>query len=234
MTILIIEDDVRILEFVKRGLEAEGYLIEFADNGELGLQKLANGVYDLLLLDLMLPDMSGHDVCRQLRQQGMTLPVLMLTAMDSLEDKIEGLHLGADDYLTKPFAFDELVARIKALLRRNKGAQGYKEQVTELVVAGLTLNRDTREVYREDKQIELTPKEYALLEYFMQSPGRVFSRSQILDQVWGYNADPLTNIVEVYIRNLRRKLGEGFDSSLIKTVRGFGYKLELSTPGSKT
>jgi len=227
MTLLIIEDDARILEFVKRGLEAEGYLIEFATNGKQGLEKLTCREYDLLLLDLMLPDMNGQEVCRQLRQQGITLPVLMLTAMDSIEDKVEGLRLGADDYLTKPFAFDELVARIQALLRRNKGAKGYKEQVAELVVAGLTLNRETREIYRDGRQVELTPKEYALLEYFMQAPGRVFSRSQILDQVWGYNADPLTNVVEVYIRNLRRKLDEGFDASLIKTVRGFGYKLEL-------
>ncbi len=226
MTLLIIEDDMRILEFVKRGLEAEGYLIEYANNGAQGLQKLQDGAYDLLLLDLMLPDMSGHDVCRQLRQQGMTLPVLMLTAMDSLEDKVEGLNLGADDYLTKPFAFDELVARIKALLRRNQGGTGYKVPETELSVSGITLNRKTREVFREGKLIELTPKEYALLEYFMQSPGCVLSRAQILDRVWGYNVDPLTNIVEVYIRNLRRKLSEGFDSSLIKTVRGFGYKLE--------
>lgn len=224
MAILIIEDDERILEFVRRGLEAEGYLIETAGNGGQGLQLMLNAEYDLLLLDLMLPDMSGQEVCRQLRQQGVKSPVLMLTAMDSLEDKVEGLRMGADDYLTKPFAFDELIARIQALLRRSKG---YKEQVVELCAGDLTLNRETREIHRAGRLIELTPKEYALLEYFMQAPGRVFSRSQILDQVWGYNSDPLTNVVEVYIRNLRRKLDEGFPTSLIKTVRGFGYKLEL-------
>jgi len=227
MTILMIEDDARILEFVKRGLEAEGYLIETANNGEQGLKLATSSEYELLLLDLMLPDISGQEVCRKLRQQGVTTPVLMLTAMDSLEDKVEGLHMGADDYLTKPFAFDELIARIQALIRRSNSHKNYKEKVAELVVADLTLNRDTREVHRAGQLVELTPKEYALLEYFMQTPGRVFSRSQILDKVWGYNADPLTNVVEVYIRNLRRKLDEGFPSSLIKTVRGFGYKLEL-------
>jgi len=227
MAILMIEDDVRILQFVKRGLEAEGYLIEAASTGEQALQLASNSDYELLLLDLMLPDISGQEVCRQLRQQGVLTPILMLTAMDSVEDKVEGLHVGADDYLTKPFAFDELVARIQALLRRSSRHIDYKEKVAELVVADLTLNRNTHEVHRGDKLVELTPKEYALLEYFMQTPGRVFSRSQILDQVWGYNADPLTNVVEVYIRNLRRKLDEGYSVSLIKTVRGFGYKLEL-------
>jgi len=227
MTILIIEDDERVLQFIKRGLEAEGYLIETATTGKLGLQLAAHAEYELLLLDLMLPDVSGQDVCRQLRQQGITTPVLILTAMDALEDKVTGLHIGADDYLTKPFAFDELIARIQALLRRS---QGYKEQPTELRVSELTLNKETREVRRAGQLIELTPKEHALLEYFMSAPGRVFSRSKILDQVWGYNTDPLTNVVEVHIRNLRKKMDEGFPSSLIKTVRGFGYKLEDTKP----
>ncbi len=228
MAILVIEDDERILQFVKRGLEAEGYLIETADTGTLGLQLASAGKYELLLLDLMLPDLNGKEVCRQLRQRGVSTPILMLTAMDSLDDKVEGLRLGADDYLTKPFAFDELVARIQALIRRSNG-QDYKEQVAELVVGDLVLNRDTRELHRGGKLIGLTPKEYALLEYFMNSPGRVLSRSKILDQVWGYNADPLTNVVEVYVRNLRKKLDEGFPTQLIQTVRGFGYKI-VATP----
>jgi len=230
MTILIVEDDERISQFVRRGLEAEGYLTEVANTGELGLQLARGAEYELLLLDLMLPGLSGQEVCRQLRQQRITTPILMLTAMDALDDKVEGLRMGADDYLTKPFAFDELIARIQALLRRS---QGYEEHVTELAVADLTFNRDTREIHRAGQLIELTPKEYALLEYFMKTPGRVFSRSQILDQVWGYNADPLTNVVEVYIRNLRRKVDEGFPTSLIKTVRGFGYKLEDIKPVEK-
>ncbi|PCH59481.1 MAG: DNA-binding response regulator [Gammaproteobacteria bacterium] len=222
MTILIIEDDEPIAQFVGRGLEAEGYLTETASSGTQGLLLATNAEYELLLLDLMLPDLSGQEVCRQLRLQDITTPILVLSAMDSLEDKIECLGLGADDYLTKPFAFNELIARIQALLRRS---QGYKEEAIELVVADLTLNRETREIHRAGRLIELTPKEYSLLEYFMSAPGRVFSRSKILDQVWGYNADPLTNVVDVYIRNLRRKLDEGFSVSLIKTVRGFGYKL---------
>lgn len=231
MTILIIEDDERILQFVQRGLEEEGYLIETSTTGMLGLQLATQAEYDLLILDLMLPDIRGQEVCRQLRKRGVSTPILMLTAMDTLEDKIEGLHIGADDYLTKPFAFDELIARIQALLRRS---HGYQEHSTMLQVSDLTLNRETREVHRADQLIELTPKEHVLLEYFMNAPGRVFSRSKILDQVWGYNTDPLTNVVEVHIRNLRKKMDEGFSSPLIKTVRGFGYKLEdiKSTPPS--
>ncbi len=231
MMILIIEDDERILQFIKRGLEAEGYLIETATTGKLGLQLATHAKYDLILLDLMLPDISGQDVCRQLRQQGITTPILMITAMDALEDKVTGLHIGADDYLTKPFAFDELVARIQALLRR---CQGYKEQPAELQVSDLTLNRETREVHRAGQFIELTPKEHALLEYFMSAPGRVFSRSKILDHVWGYTTDPLTNVVEVHIRNLRKKMDEEFTTQLIKTVRGFGYKLENIKPVTKS
>ncbi len=229
MTILIIEDDERILQFVRRGLEAEGYLIETAATGKLGLQLATHTEYDLLLLDLMLPDISGQDICRRLRQQGITTPILMLTAMDTLEDKVTGLHIGADDYLAKPFSFDELIARIQALLRRS---QGYKEQPIELQVSDLTLNRETREVHRAGQLIKLTPKEHALLEYFMNAPGRVFSRSKILDQVWGYNTDPLTNVVEVHIRNLRKKVDDGFPALLIKTVRGFGYKLEVTQSSS--
>jgi len=234
MAILIVEDDERITQFVKRGLEAEGFLIEVANTGKLGLQFAIQGEYDLVLLDLMLPDLGGLEVCQQLRQQGVTTPILMLTAMDALDDKVAGLRMGADDYLTKPFAFDELIARIQALLRRNSQTQGYKAPVVELAVGDLTLNRDTREVYRGGQLIELTPKEYALLECLMNtSRGRVLSRSQILAQVWGANADPLTNVVEVYIRSLRKKLDEEFPTPLIKTVRGFGYKLEDIKPTAK-
>lgn len=223
MAILIIEDDARIVQFVRRGLEAEGYLTDVASNGREGLEVAAAPDYELILLDLMLPDMSGHDICRQLRLRGVTTPILMLTAMDTLEDKVEGLRLGADDYLTKPFAFDELVARIEALLRRS---QGYRQKAAELAVADLTLNRETHEVRRGGRLIELTPKEYSLLEYFMSAPGKVFSRTRILDNVWGHSTDPLTNVVEVYIRNLRRKVDNDYPTALIKTVRGFGYKID--------
>ena len=227
MAILIIEDDARIIEFIRRGLEAEGYLIETASHGKEGLQIARNGDYELILLDLMLPDITGQEICRQLRMQGITTPILMLTALDALEDKIEGLQIGADDYLTKPFAFDELLARIHALIRRNKG---FKETLVEIKVTDLSLNRETHEVRRGDRLIELTPKEFALLEYFMSAPGKVFSRTKILDNIWGYNTDPLTNVVDVYIRNLRRKIDDGEDRQLIKTVRGFGYKLDTTAP----
>jgi DNA-binding response OmpR family regulator len=223
MAILIIEDDARIVEFIRRGLEAEGYLTDVASNGREGLKIAAAPDYELILLDLMLPDMSGQEICRQLRLSGVTTPILMLTAMDTVEDKVEGLRTGADDYLTKPFAFDELVARIEALLRRS---QGFKQKSNELAVADLTLNRETHEVRRGDRLIELTPKEYSLLEYFMTAPGKVFSRTRILDNVWGHSTDSLTNVVEVYIRNLRRKIDDGQPTALIKTVRGFGYKID--------
>ncbi len=223
MAILIIEDDARIVEFVRRGLEAEGYLADVAHNGTAGMAIATAPCYELIILDLMLPDISGMEICQQLRLQGITTPILMLTAMDTLEDKIEGLQIGADDYMTKPFAFGELIARIQALLRRS---DGYKESITELVVGDLTLNRETHEVKRGTSTIELTPKEYSLLEYFMTTPGKVMSRARILDNVWGHNTDPLTNVVEVYIRNLRRKIDDGHATPLIKTVRGFGYKLQ--------
>ena len=225
MTILIIEDDERIIEFVRRGLEAEGYLTETTTSGKQGLQIARNAEYDLILLDLMLPDITGQEICHQLRLQGITTPILMLTAMDALEDKIEGLKIGADDYLTKPFAFDELLARIQSLIRRSKG---FKTELVEIKVTDLTLNRETHEVRRGGRAIELTPKEFALLEYFMSAPGKVFSRTKILDNIWGYNTDPLTNVVDVYIRNLRRKIDDGEERQLIKTVRGFGYKLDAA------
>ncbi len=223
MTILIIEDDARIAEFVRRGLEAEGYLTDIASSAAEAMKVAAAPAYKLILLDLMLPGMSGQEICQQLRQRGITTPILMLTAMDALENKVEGLRLGADDYLTKPFAFDELLARIEALLRRS---QGFKEKTVELAVADLTLNRETHEVRRGGRLIELTPKEYSLLEYFMSAPGKVFSRTRILDNVWGHSTDPLTNVVEVYIRNLRRKIDSDQPTALIKTVRGFGYKID--------
>lgn len=225
MTILIVEDDERIFQFVKRGLEEEGYLTEVATTGGLALEMAKHGKYDLVLLDLMLPDLSGQEVCLQLRQHGVNTPIMILTAIDALEDKVAALRMGADDYLTKPFAFDELIARVQALLRRNQ-KQNYKEHVTELTVGPLILNKETREVYRDGRRIELTSKQFILLEYLMSSPGRVLSRSKLLDHVWGYNADPLTNVVEVFIRNLRRKIDDDFPTPLIKTVRGFGYKLE--------
>lgn len=223
MAILLIEDDTRIAEFIKRGLEAEGYLVDRASTGNEALEIAFSPTYELIILDLMLPDVDGLEICKRLREANVTTPILMLTAMDSMENKVTGLRTGADDYLTKPFAFEELLARIEALLRRKKG---YEQASTELCIGNLTLNKETKQVYRANKTIELTPKEYALLEYFMSHPDKVLSRTRILEKVWGYNADPMTNIVEVCIRNLRRKVDENFDKPVIKTVRGFGYKIE--------
>jgi len=222
MAILMVEDDDRISGFVKRGLEAEGYFVDVAGNGKEALQVASSSVYDLVLLDLMLPDMSGQEICRRLRIAGIKTPILMLTAMDGLEDKVEGLRIGADDYLTKPFAFEELIARIQALLRRT---QGYHQELVELVVGDLVLNRESRTVHRDGRQIDLTAKEFSLLDYLMANENKVLSREKILNNVWGYNSDPLTNVVEVYIRNLRRKIDSDGSLPLIKTSRGFGYKI---------
>ncbi|MFC1750335.1 response regulator transcription factor [Pseudomonadota bacterium] len=222
MKILLVEDDRRIIEFVKRGLEAEGYNIDVAENGEDALKIAASPTYSLIILDRMLPDIEGAEICQRLRIDGNHVPVLMLTAMDAIEEKVKGLRMGADDYLTKPFAFEELLARIEALLRRN---QSFEEKETELVLGDLRMNFETKEVFRGDQVISLTPKEFSLLAYLMSNTGKVVSRTKILENVWGYNTDPLTNVVEVCIRGLRRKVDEEFPEQLIQTVRGFGYKI---------
>jgi DNA-binding response OmpR family regulator len=225
MDILLVEDDERITQFLSRGLKAEGYRVETVGTGREALDFAAGGGFSLVILDLGLPDLNGREVCARLRAQGIDTPILMLTAMDAVQDKVAGLRSGADDYLTKPFAFEELLARIETLLRRRGGAA--KAEAKELQVADLTLNRETHEVRRGGQPVELTPKEFALLEYFMEAPGRMLSRTRILEQVWGYSADPLTNVVDVYIRQLRRKIDEGHAEKLLKTVRGYGYKLEF-------
>lgn len=225
MSILLVEDDERIIEFLRRGLEAEGYAVDIARDGREGVTMGVLPHYQIILLDLLLPGMDGREVCRRLRGLHTSTPILMLTALNGLEDKVEGLRMGADDYLGKPFAFEELLARIGALLRR-RGS--YETSVPELQVADLTLNRDTREVCRGDQPIELTPKEFGLLEYLMRHPGKVLSKTRIQENVWGYTADPLTNIVEVYIRHLRKKIDLDFPNPLIQTIRGFGYKISLT------
>lgn len=226
MDILLVEDDERIVQFLKRGLNAEGYAVEVARTGGEAMALGASGEFRLIVLDLGLPDIGGRDVCEQLRTRRIDTPILMLTAMDTVQDKVAGLRSGADDYLTKPFAFEELLARIEALLRRRDRTA--KPETTELRVADLVLNRETHEVRRGDEAIELTPREFALLEYFLSAPGKVLSRTRILEQVWGYNADPLTNVVDVYIRQLRRKIDDGHADKLLKTVRGYGYKLDAT------
>jgi DNA-binding response OmpR family regulator len=224
MDILLVEDDERIVQFIRRGLRTEGYRVEVAGTGREAVALGLSDEFRLIILDLGLPDLNGRQVCERLRSHGVQTPILMLTAMDAVQDKVIGLRSGADDYLTKPFAFEELLARIETLLRRRGGDA--KPESKELRVADLVLNRETHEVRRGDQRIELTPKEFTLLEYFMGAPGKVLSRTRILEQVWGYNADPLTNVVDVYVRQLRRKIDDGYDEKLLKTVRGYGYKLD--------
>jgi DNA-binding response OmpR family regulator len=227
MNILVVEDDVRVADFLLRGLRAEGYRVQLARTGPEGLALARNGDLSLLLLDLMLPGLSGLELCQTLRAEGCHVPVLMLTALSDTEDKVSGLRLGADDYLTKPFAFEELLARIEALLRRGREQ---RPRASTLQVADLVLDRERMEATRDGKPIPLTAKELAFLELLMTAPGRVYSRERILSNVWGTNEDPLTNIVDVYVRRLRAKIDDGQPVPLLKTVRGVGYRLD-ALPG---
>jgi DNA-binding response OmpR family regulator len=226
MRVLLVEDDERIVDFVQRGLKAEGYVVDVARSGLEAITLGTAGKFQVVILDLGLPDINGREVCERLRSSGVGTPILMLTARDTVQDKVTGLRSGADDYMTKPFAFEELLARIEVLMRRRGG--DIKPEIKEFRIADLILNGETHEVRRGDTLIDLTPKEFSLLECFMRMPGKVLSRTRILEQVWGYSADPLTNVVDVYIRQLRRKIDDDYDIKLLKTVRGFGYKLEAT------
>ena len=234
MNILIVEDDARVAAFLERGLRAEGYRVQVVRSGTEGLAKAREVAQQmhidatpaLLVLDVMLPGMTGLEVCQALRAGGVQLPVLMLSALGALEDRVAGLRLGADDYLAKPFAFEELLARIEALLRRSRDTAPALS--SRLVVADLVLDRDTMRVTRAAVQLTLTARELALLELLMSTPGRLFSRERILSNVWGTNEDPLTNVVDVYIRRLRSKIDDGNAQPLIHTVRGLGYRLEVA------
>lgn len=217
--ILLVEDDDRITGFIKRGLEAEGYLVNLASSGEDGLAMALKERYDLIILDRVLPGIDGLEVSRALQRERMESLILMLTAKDSLQDKIEGLKGGADDYLTKPFAFDELIARMEALLRR--GSSEATEPV--LKVANLILDPVSKKVWRGEREISLTAKEFKLLTYLMSHPGAVISRARLLNNVWDLGFDPQTKVVDVYIRYLRSKIDRDDEAPLIKTVRGFGY-----------
>lgn len=231
MNILIVEDDQRVADFLERGLKAEGYRIHVAGTGPLGLeacrdlwkQQQQTGVRGLVLLDLMLPGMNGLDLCQTLRASHINLPILMLTALGRLENRVAGLRMGADDYLVKPFGFEELLARIEALFRR--GPLIAEPLGSVLKVGDLELDRARFSLHRLGEEIRLTTKELALLELLMSAPGRVFSRQRILTNVWGIDEDPLTNVVDVYIRRLRSKVDEPFGASLIETVRGVGYRV---------
>jgi two-component system copper resistance phosphate regulon response regulator CusR len=221
MKILVVEDDKTVGQYVKRGLEEARYQVDLVDDGTAGLRAAASGRYDLAVLDLRLPGMSGQEVLRTLRDRGVTLPVLVLTAQDSVDFKVQALRMGADDYVTKPFALEELLARVEALGRRPKAIAP-----PVLTVADLVLDTGSREVRRAGKPIELTPKEYSVLEYLMRHHGHVMSRTLITEYAWDYHFDPGTNIVDVVINRLRKKIDGPKQVKLIHTVRGVGYVLK--------
>jgi DNA-binding response OmpR family regulator len=224
MRILIVEDETRIADFLQRGLRAEGHFCLVANDGETGLSLAMEGDFDLILLDLMLPGIHGHEVCQQLRMKQVNTPLIILSAMDSLDDIIAGLRMGADDYMTKPFSFEELLARIEAVMRRNSAIT---EQDQTLKAGPMVFDRKSLRFFIDGTETKLTAKELAIIELLMSNPGTLFSRERILNNVWGLNMDPLTNVVDVYIGKLRKKIDSGSDSSMIETVRGMGYRLNL-------
>lgn len=221
MRILIVEDERKISAYIKRALEEEGYAVDAAYTGREALDWAVSTQYDVIVLDILLPEMDGITVCRELRSQGNRSPILMLTARDTVDDRVTGLDAGADDYLVKPFALKELLARIRALMRRTLDIP--KSPV--LQIADLTLDTLTRRVKRGNKTIELTAKEYAILECLMREPDHVLTRTQIAEHVWNYDVFNHSNVVDVYIKNLRRKIDDHSESKLIHTVRGAGYRI---------
>jgi two-component system copper resistance phosphate regulon response regulator CusR len=228
LRVLIVEDDRKVAEFVARGLRAESFAVDLANDGREGQGYLDTYPYDLLILDLMLPHVSGTELLRRARRAHPHLPVLVLTARDATRDKVEHFEAGADDYLTKPFDFAELLVRVRALLRRAPA-----ERNNVLRIGDLELDRLTQQVKRAGQRIELTSKEYGVLEYLMSSPGRVFSRTMILEHVWDQSFEGVTNIVDVYVRYLRRKIDEPFPVRMIHTVRGVGYCVRESEDGQE-
>ena len=221
MRILVVDDDRRLCAVIKRGLLEEAYAVDLAYDGEEGAYLAEVNPYDLIILDIMLPNKDGIQVCHELRAKKINIPILMLTARDTVEDRVKGLDTGADDYLIKPFAFSELLARVRALLRR----EGMSKS-PELRVGDLTLNTLTRQVWRGQRPIELTTKEYVILEYLMRHPNVVVTRTMIEEHAWDYDFDSLSNLVDVYIRRLRRKIDDDGEDGLIQTVRGAGYRLK--------
>ena len=221
MNVLVIEDEKKIASFVRKGLEAQGFVVDVSHHGDEGYTLATTRPYDALVLDIMLPGKDGLSILRNLRAKQMALPVILLTARSELNERLEGLNLGADDYLTKPFFIEELIARLHVITRRASGASQ-----SILAVADLTLNLLTREVKRGGAIVELTPREFTLLEHLVRSPGRVLTRVQICEQVWGYDFDPGTNLVEVYIQRLRKKVDADAPVKLIETIRGVGYRIK--------
>jgi DNA-binding response OmpR family regulator len=221
--VLVIEDEKKIASFVRQGLEAQGFVVEVSPHGDEGYALAASRPYDALVLDIMLPGKDGLSILRSLQERKMALPVILLTARSELNERLEGLNLGADDYLTKPFHIEELIARLHAVTRR---AAGTSQSI--LVVADLKMNLLTRKVARAEQAIELTAREFSLLEHLMRSPGRVLTRVEICERVWDYNFDPGTNLVEVYVQRLRKKVDGDFPNKLIETIRGVGYRIKAS------
>ncbi|BCR03515.1 DNA-binding response regulator [Desulfuromonas versatilis] len=221
MRILVVEDEKKVASFIKRGLEEESYEVDLAYDGEEGLQKATEVPYDLILMDIMLPKMDGLTAIREIRKKEIATPVLCLTAKDTVDDIVSGLDSGSDDYLTKPFAFAELLARVRSLVRRGKQDRG-----AEITFADLRLDPVSHKVWRGSKEIDLTAKEYALLEYFMRNPNQVLTRTMIAEHVWDYTFDSFTNIIDVYVNYLRKKVDKDYEKKLIHTVRGVGYVLK--------
>jgi two-component system OmpR family response regulator len=226
MRLLIVEDDATIADFVAKGLTEAGFAVDVAADGARGLELAATGGYDVAIVDVMLPEIDGLTLIDRMRARGARTPVLILSARRTVDDRVRGLQAGGDDYLTKPFAFAELLARVQALIRRSTGAT----EPTRLTVADLTLDLLARRADRAGRALELRPREFALLEYLMRNPGRVLSKTMILSHVWGYNFNPGTNVVDVLVSRLREKIDKDFEPKLLHTVRGVGYVLETRRP----
>jgi DNA-binding response OmpR family regulator len=222
MRILVVEDDKKIASFIVKGLEEAGFAVDRADNGDEALHLALSEPYDAAVMDIMLPKLDGLSVIERLRQAKIPTPVLILSAKRSVDDRVKGLQTGGDDYLTKPYSFAELLARVQALIRR----AGHETEPTRLAVGDLSLDLLTREVKRGDTKLDLQPREFALLEYLMRNAGKVVSKTMILEHVWGYDFDPMTNVVDVLVSRLRSKLDRDFDAKLIQTHRGIGYALK--------
>ncbi|MDE3017488.1 MAG: response regulator transcription factor [Nitrospirota bacterium] len=222
MRILVVEDETKVASFIRKALEEESYAVDVCSDGPTGLDLGQSGAYDLIVLDIMLPGLTGLEVLKELRKARIKAPILLLTALSKVDQKVKGLDAGADDYLTKPFAIDELLARVRALLRRGAGEAAGLLQVDDLV-----LNPSTRDVTRGGQRIELTAKEYALLEYLMRNAGRVLTRPMISEHVWNQDFDTFTNVIDVYMNYLRNKIDRGRPRALIQTVRGSGYVLRV-------
>jgi DNA-binding response OmpR family regulator len=222
MKILLVEDEKKVANLIKKGFEEEGLMVDIAEDGDVALQKIGVNNYDLIILDIMLPGKDGIEVLKEIRSKGILKPIMMLTAKDSTTDKVMGLDAGADDYITKPFVFEELLARVRALLRRGQAI----EKAQPIQIHDLVIDPVTRKVTRAGKEIELTSKEYGLLEYMARNKNRILTRTMIAENVWDYQFDSLTNIIDVYINYLRKKIDRDHPKKLIHTVRGVGYMIK--------